>query len=202
MPNVGREGPPPAGHDPLSIHGYNMLRPRRLPVLMALATLLAACSDATSPTATDPSFAQGGGGGGGGGGPVPAVCAQITVTNNAPTVRHRNMPNARYNLQNCGSTPLGVTVTFSELPGFLSVLCPAPLAPPASFQLAVKAKLSVAAPVFRGPCGLTSNVNGVLMQGTQWFQGHNLQLTVTNNATGQVLSRGQFNWQDALRPGA
>ena len=94
-----------------------------------------------------------------------------------------------------------LTVTISETAGFLSVLCPSPVAAPVQYRLSAKQKLSATAPVYRGPCGMSSNVNGVLVQGINAWQGHNLLVTVTNNATGAVLSSSPFSWQDILNPG-
>jgi hypothetical protein len=118
------------------------------------------------------------------------------VTNNGQTVRHAVMPDIKYNLVNCGGEALAVTVTVTEIAGFLSVLCPSPVAPAATFALAAGAHLTQSAPTFRGPCGFTSNVNGVLIDGVNRFQGHNLLLTATDDATGAVLSSGFFSWQD------
>jgi hypothetical protein len=44
-------------------------------------------------------------------------------------------------------------------------------------------------------------VNGVLVQGVNRWQGHNLLVIATDDATGTVLSSGFFSWQDQLNPG-
>ena len=168
--------------------------------VVLLAALLAACSDvnSTAPLApTRPSFAKGAGGGGGGGIPA-ATCASVVVTNNPQTVRNLVMPEIKYNLENCGTDNLAVTETVSEWASAWSVLCPSPVASPAQFTLAANQKISSTFPVYRGPCGFTGPVNGVLVQGTNRWQGHNLMLTVTNDADGAVLSQSSFSWQDAV----
>ena len=173
---------------------------------VAFVGFLAACADAssTAPTlrpALSPAMAKGaaGGGGGGGGGGVPAAtCAAIVVTNNAQTVRNLVMPDIKYNLENCGTDNLSVTVTVSEWASSWSVLCPSPVATPVQLSLAANQKVSGTFPVYRGPCGFTGPVNGVLVQGTNRWQGHNLMLTVTNDADGAVLSSSPFSWQDAV----
>jgi hypothetical protein len=175
----------------------------------ATTFLLAGCGDTssplTSPAATQSLFAKGagGGGGGGGGGTVTpgSSCATITVTNNPQSVRHLVMPDIKYDLENCGSTDLSVTVSIQETAGFLSELCPSPLAPPVIIALAPKQKLSETAPVFRGPCGMTGPVNGTLVEGENRWQGHNLLLTLTDNATGVVYGSAPFSWQDVFAAG-
>ena len=78
--------------------------------------------------------------------------------------------------------------------------CPSPVAPPVQYVLGVNQKISGTAPVFRGPCGYTSNINGVLVQGVNRWQGHNLMVVVTDDATGAVLSQSPYSWQDQLNP--
>lgn len=172
----------------------------------ATTFFLAACGDATStPTSPAPAgslFAKGGGGGGGGGGTAPASrCATITVTNNPQSVRRSIMPDIRYNIENCGSENLSVTVSIRETAGFLSELCPSPVADPVVIAVATKQKLSETAPVFRGPCGTTGPVNGTPIDGINRWQGHNLLLTLTDNETGVVYGSVPFNWQDVFAPG-
>jgi len=55
--------------------------------------------------------------------------------------------------------------------------------------------------VFRGTCGTVSNANLTLIQGVNAYQGHNLLLTVTDNATGQRLSSAPFFWSDVPNQG-
>jgi hypothetical protein len=137
-------------------------------------------------------------GGGGGGGAAPAArCATLTVTNNGQTVREFKMPPVDYTLANCGTEGLSATVTITESPGFLSALCPSPTAPPVDYALGAHQKLTARAPVFRGPCGLRSPTSTDLVDSSRGWQGHNLQLTVTDDATGAILSTGFFSWQDA-----
>jgi hypothetical protein len=172
---------------------------------VALLGFLAACSDMTStaPSVAAPAFAKGaaGGGGGGGGGVAVPVCAVVSVTNNGQTVRNLAMPDIKYNLSSCGTSAINVTVTVSEWASAWSTLCPSPVAAPVQFALSPKQKVSGTFPVLRGPCGFTSNVNGVLVQGVNRWQGHNLMLTVTNDADGTVLSSSPFSWQDTVPNG-
>lgn len=162
-----------------------------------VAIALAACSDGNSLTAPAPSLATGGGGGGGGGGGTGApVCALVTVTNTGQTVKNFNQPDIKYNLVNCGTTALNVTVSVVETFSSWSDPCPSPVAAPVQASLAVKQKVSGSFPTYRGPCGFTGPVNGVLVQGVNRWQGHNLLVVVTNNADGAVLSTGFFAWQD------
>jgi hypothetical protein len=125
----------------------------------------------------------------------------MIVTNNPQQPRRLVMPDIKYNLENCGGAPVTVTVTISELAGFLSELCPSPVAAPVTITLAAHERLSTTAPVFRGPCGMSSNVNGHLVQGINAWQGHNLQLALTNAGDGTLYSTQFFSWQDILNPG-
>jgi hypothetical protein len=172
---------------------------------LALLSGVTACHDATDPfTPNAAQLAKGGMGGGApaGGTPAPATrCARITVTNNGQTVRHAIMPDIKYNLDNCGSVAIAVTVTVTEVPGFLSAICPSPVALPLRVTLAASKRLSATLPVYRGGCGMTSNVNGTVVQGGNAWQGHNLQLSVTDDSTGNVLSTAFFSWQDAVGQG-
>lgn len=182
-----------------------MNRPIHLAAVAVLCSL-AACGDGsvapTAPASTGSLFAKGGGGGGGGGTTTPATrCATITVTNNPQSVRHSVMPDIKYNIENCGSVAVTVTVSVVETAGFLSELCPSPVANPDSFSLPARQKLSATAPVFRSPCGTTGPVNGTLVQGINRWQGHNLLLTLTDNETGVVYGSAPFNWQDVFSPG-
>jgi hypothetical protein len=156
---------------------------------------LMACSDVTSPTTTAPapSLATGGGGGGT---PGVAVCASVTVTNSGQTVKNFVQPDIKYNLENCGTSALNVTVSVVETASSWSGPCPSPVAAPVSLGLASKQKLSSTFPTYRGPCGFTGPVNGVLVQGVNRWQGHNLMVVVTNDADGAVLSSSFFSWQD------
>ncbi len=178
----------------------NPIMIRALPTLsvIALCGVLAACSDVTptAPAATSPIARQAKGGGGGGG--TVATCAAVVVTNNAQTVRNLVMPEIKYNLENCGTDAVAVTVTVSEWASAWSTLCPSPVAAPVQFALASNQKVSSTFAVYRGPCGFTGPVNGVLVQGFNRWQGHNLMLTVTNDADGAVLSQSSFSWQDAV----
>lgn len=177
-----------------------MLRSRFAVGALALLGVLTACADSptAAPAVAVPAFAKGAGGGGGV--PVP-VCATVTVTNNGQTVRNLSMPDIKYNLASCGTTAINVTVTVSEWASAWSVLCPSPVAAPVRFALGPNQKLSATFPVYRGPCGFTSNVNGVLVQGYHRWQGHNLMLSVTNDADGSLLSTSSFSWQDAIPNG-
>jgi hypothetical protein len=161
---------------------------------------LMACSDIPSPTqdAPRPSLATGGGGGGGGGGGTPnaPVCAQVSVTKTGQTVKNFNQPDIKYNLSNCGTTALNVTVSVVETSSAWSGACASPVAAPVQMALAVNQKVSSSFPTFRGPCGFTGPVNGVLVQGINRWQGHNLMVIVTNDADGTVLGSGFFSWQD------
>lgn len=180
-----------------------------LAVAVAAASTLVACNDAsapTSPAASTALFAKGaagggGGGGGGGGTTTSSRCATLVVTNNPQSVRRSVMPDIKYNVENCGTEALSVTLSIVETAGFLSELCPSPVADPVAIDLAAKQKLSLTAPVFRGPCGTTGPVNGTLVQGTNRWQGHNLLLTLTDNVTGVVYGTAPFNWQDVFAPG-
>lgn len=173
----------------------------------AMTTLLAACSsDLPAPTAvaagsTMSAKGAGGGGGGTGGGVGGATCATIVVTNSGQAVRQMKQPDIRYNLENCGTVDLNVTVTFTEFAGFLSDICPAPMPAPVSVALASKVKLSLSAPTYRGACGSTGPVNGTIVWGVNRWQGHNVLLTLTDDATGAVLGTGFFSWQDVFAAG-
>lgn len=170
---------------------------RSLRILGVVATLaLAACSDGRSFTEPQPSLATGGGGGGGGGTTGTPVCALVTVTNSGQTVKNLQQPDIKYNLENCGTTALNVTVSVVEVASAWSTLCPSPVAAPVQFALDVKVKLSSSFPTYRGPCGFTGPVNGTLVQGYNRWQGHNLMVVVTNDADGVVLSTSFFSWQD------
>lgn len=92
---------------------------------------------------------------------------------------------------------MAATVTITEATGFLSTLCPSPVAAPASYALAGKQKVAASAPVYRGACGEVSPSNQTVIWSTNAWQGHNLLLTVTDDATGAVLSSAFFSWQDA-----
>ena len=165
---------------------------------MRLRRVLITAVLAASVTLGSASGALAKGGGGGGTTPPPGTpCATLAITNNGQTVRNLSMPDLRYNLENCGSAPLAATVTFSEAPGFLSTICPAPTAPPASVTLAVKQKVSATAPVYRGACGEVSPSNQTVIWSTNAWQGHNVLVTVTDDATGSVLASAWFSWQDA-----
>ncbi|MEO8621696.1 MAG: hypothetical protein ABI625_11560 [bacterium] len=169
-------------------------------VAALVASVLAACNDSPSPLSptTSPAFAQGGGGGGI---PAPSRCGSIVVTNNPQSVRRSVMPDIKFNVENCGTVALSLTVTITETEGFLSVLCPSPVASPISIALNAKQKVSATAPVYRGPCGTTGPVNGTFVDGSNRWQGHNLLLTLTDDATGVVYGSAPFNWQDVFVPG-
>jgi hypothetical protein len=175
--------------------------------IAAIATsTLSACNDASPPTAlltTDALFAKGGGGGGGGGGGAtsPSRCATLVITNNPQSVRRSVMPDIKYNIENCGTAPLTVRLSIVETTGFLSELCPSPVADAVLIELATKQKLSATAPVFRGPCGTTGPVNGTPVDGINRWQGHNLLLTLTDDTTGIIYGTAPFNWQDVFAPG-
>jgi hypothetical protein len=156
-----------------------------------------ALAAATLALSTDAALARNGAGGGGGGAPAAARCATLVVANNGQTVRNRAMPDVKYSLQSCGTDALSVTVTVRETAGFLSVLCPSPVAPPRTVALGSAQKLSLTASVLRGPCGYAGSQSSVLVNSSQAWQGHNLQLTATDDATGAVLSSAPFSWQDA-----
>lgn len=128
--------------------------------------------------------------------PVPAVCATVTVTNTGQTVKNFNQPEIKYNVANCGSTALNVTVSVIETTSAWSEPCPSPVAAPVKMALGVNAKVSSSFPTYRGPCGFTGPVNGTLVQGVNRWQGHNLLVLVTNDADGAVLGSGFFSWQD------
>jgi hypothetical protein len=174
--------------------------------LVALIGALTACGESvTAPRLIESQAlakgAGGGGGGGGGGTTTTGPCATLTVTNSGQTVRNFTPDDIKYNLVNCGSVALAVTVSVVETTSAWSGPCPSPVAAPVQYALDVKAKIAGSAPVYRGPCGFTSNVNGVLVQGVNRWQGHNLLVIATDDATGTVLSSGFFSWQDQLNPG-
>jgi hypothetical protein len=135
--------------------------------------------------------------GGGGGTATSGPCVRFAITNSGQTVRNFAMPDVKYGLENCGTNALAATVTVTESPGFLFELCPSPVAGPAVHALPGKQKISATAPVLRGPCGYAGSSSTRLVQSSLGWQGHNLALTVTDNATGTVLETGSFSWQDA-----
>jgi hypothetical protein len=166
----------------------------------SLATGLPACIVvAVSLVGAGPAMAKGGGGGGGGA-PAPgapsASCGTVTVTNNGQSAHNTAVSDIKYSVANCASSPLQGTVTFTEFAGFLSDTCPAPTADPAPVAPAAGGKVSSSAPVFRGPCGWRTSQGGPIVAGYDTWQGHNVQLTLTD-ASGAVLSVSYFSWQDA-----
>lgn len=160
--------------------------------LAGLAVAAAALS-----LATPAAFAKGKGGGTTQPTP-PAVttCAKVTVANSPQIVRNRAMPDIKFNLVNCGTQAVAATVTVTETAGIFSVSCPSPVAAPMPFALAPGQKQVATAPVFRGPCGMVSQTNSAIFQSPLMWQGHNLLLTLTDDATGAVLSTSAFSWHD------
>ncbi len=179
-----------------------MIRTKAALSTVALLGFLAACSDITAPSAqigAQPRLAKGGGEVA----PPPTVpslpvCANITVLNTGASVRKAVMPDIKYSVEGCGTSAATVTVSVKESASSWSTVCPSPVAAAMQYTLAPKQKIVATAPVYRGGCGFSSNVNGVLVQSTYAWQGHNLVLTVTDNATGAVLSSGFYSWQDVL----
>jgi hypothetical protein len=114
-------------------------------------------------------------------------------------VRDFKMPDIKYNLENCGTQPIAVTVTVTEVDSAWSVVCPSPVAAPVHVSLALKQKSSGTAPTYRGPCGFADNRSYTVINSVSAFQGHNLVVTATDDATGNVLGAGSwFSWQDCL----
>jgi hypothetical protein len=141
-----------------------------------------------------------GGGAAGGGGAMPTgPCASIVVTNTGQTVRDFKQPDIKFNLENCGTTALDVTITQLEASSAWYPVCAAALPAPVTTSLAAKAKVSLTSPTFRGPCGFADNKSLTVIWSTFAFQGHNVYLTVTDNSTGAVLATSSwFSWQDCL----
>ena len=167
---------------------------RRSPVLPLAAALVAAA--ALAPAA--PAFARGGaGGGGGGGGGGAASCLSIEVTNNAQIVRNGTAPAIKVLTQSCTGAPAAATLTVTETASFFSGPCPSPVAAPVSVTLAPGSKRSTELPTFRGPCGIVSQSNQTIVPSPFAYQGHNLRVTLTDDATGAVLGSAPFSWSDS-----
>lgn len=137
---------------------------------------------------------------GGGGAATPstagAPCGAIVVANDGQTVRNPLiMPTVKYTVTSCAGAPLAATVTFIETPGYLSEPCPAPMADPAPVSLPAGGKVVSEAWVGRSSCGLGSA--GQIIASPFGRQGHNILLTLTDDATGAVLSTASFSWSDA-----
>ena len=167
------------------------MRSRSLRIFATAATAAALLATIGAPSA----LAKGGAAGGG----TAPTCAAVVVTNTGQTVRDFKQPDIKFNLENCSTTPANVTVTVSEAPSAWYPVCASPVAAPVQFALASRQKLSSTLPTFRGPCGFADNRSLVVINSTFAFQGHNLVLTVTDDATGAVLGVSNwFSWQDCL----
>lgn len=167
---------------------------RRSPVLPLAAALVAAA--ALAPAA--PAFARGGaGGGGGGGGGGTASCLSIEVTNNGQTVRNGTAPAIKVLTQSCTGATAAATLTVTETTSAFSGPCPSPVAAPVSVTLAPGSKRSTELPTFRGPCGIVSQSNQTIVPSPFAYQGHNLRVTLTDDATGAVLGTAPFSWSDS-----
>lgn len=169
-------------------------RRRRSPVLPLAAALVAAA--ALAPAA--PAFARGGaGGGGGGGGGGAASCLSIEVTNNGQTVRNGTAPAIKVLTQSCTGATAAATLTVTETTSAFSGPCPSPVAVPVSVTLAPGSKRSTELPTFRGPCGIVSQSNQTIVPSPFAYQGHNLRVTLTDDATGAVLGTAPISWSDS-----
>lgn len=165
-------------------------RDRAAKPLAALAIATVALGIAT------PAFAKGGG-------EVvaaptaPAACTPIAVTNSGKIVKNRVAPgDMKFNVVNCATAPRNATVTITEGPGLLAATCPSPVAAPVHLALAAGQKVAASAPAYRASCGWYSQTTTILVQGTSAWQGHNMLLTVTDDATGAVLGSSTFTWKD------
>jgi len=163
------------------------------------AALLVVAAAALS-IATPAAFAKGGGGPGTAPTPTPApnpaACATVSVVNNGQIVRNQSMPAIKFNVQSCSSRSVATTITVTETSGVFSTVCPSPVAAPAPLLLAPTQKVALSAPVYRGACGMVSQTNPTIVWSPLAWQGHNLLVTITDDATGVVLSSAPFSWSD------
>lgn len=158
--------------------------------LVAIAAITAAVGVAT------PAFAKNGLEGGAAP-TTPSACAPITVTNSGRIVKNRTSPpDIKFTVNNCTGQPTAATVTISEGAGLLAALCPSPVAAPVQLTLAGGQKVAGSAPAYRASCGWYSQTSTILMQGTSAWQGHNMLVTLTDDATGAVLGTSTYTWKD------
>ena len=173
-----------------STAGARRRRSARLPLaavaLAAVATLAPAA----------PALAKGGTGGGGGTGGTTS-CLSIEVTNNAQIVRNGTAPAIKVLTQSCTGAPAAATLTVTETASFFSGPCPSPVAAPVAVTLAPGSKRSTELPTYRGPCGIVSQSNLTIVPSSFAYQGHNLRVTLTDDATGAVLGSAPFSWSDS-----
>lgn len=183
----------PARHDPRS-GGRPTDAGRRRSIGLPLAAAVVAAAAALAPAA--PALARGGTGGGGGGGGTTG-CLSIEVTNNGQIVRNGTAPTIKVLSQSCSGATAAATLTVTETASFFSGPCPSPVAAPVGVTLVPGSKRSTELPTSRGPCGIVSQSNLTIVPSPLAYQGHNLLVTLTDDATGAVLGSAPFSWSDS-----
>ncbi|MCB1006359.1 MAG: hypothetical protein R2699_12010 [Acidimicrobiales bacterium] len=129
--------------------------------------------------------------------PTVKTCSPIVVTNSGRTVRNRvQPPAAKVSVADCAGLTRDVTITSTEIGGFFSATCPAPLAEPVQAHVTAGGKAATSVPMYRGACGWYSQTSPVFVDGPSAWQAHTIRLTLTDDATGAVLGTSAYSWKD------